>query len=71
MTRGRWLQAAVVAAALVCGLAPISPQTVESVFSTGIYPRIQRLLTPLSNAVAFALQAVLRASLGGLGLSLS
>jgi hypothetical protein len=41
--------------ALACGLAPLSPETVEAVFSTGIYPRIQRLLTPVSNAVAFAI----------------
>lgn len=50
-----WVQAAVVAAAVAAGLAPISARGIESRFSTGLYPSIQRLVTPLSNAVPFAL----------------
>jgi hypothetical protein len=55
MTRGRWVEAALVAAAIACAVAPIPAETIESLFSTGIYPRIQRLLTPISNSVTFAI----------------
>jgi hypothetical protein len=46
---------AVVAAALTAGLAPIDPETVERRFSAGVYPLIQRLLTPVTNLAPFAL----------------
>jgi len=51
----RALQIAVIAAAVAVGLAPIDPGTVERRFSTTVYPAIQRLVTPVSNAVPFAL----------------
>jgi hypothetical protein len=48
------LQAALVALAVVAALAQIPAATVERWFSTGIYPVIQRQLTPLSDATPFA-----------------
>ena len=48
------LQAACIALALGAALAPIPPEIVERWFSTGVYPRIQHLLTPVSNVVPFA-----------------
>lgn len=41
--------------ALAGALAPTNPALVEAWFSTGIYPVIQRTVTPVSNAVPFAL----------------
>ena len=45
----------IVGLALAAAFAPISPTTVERWFSTGLYPAIQRHLTPLSNSLSFAL----------------
>ena len=50
----RWLQALVVVAALAAALAPIDPRTIERIFSTRIYPSIQRAVTPITNAAPFA-----------------
>jgi hypothetical protein len=44
-----------IALALVAGLAPLPPATIERVYSTSLYPAIQRVLTPLSNLAPFAL----------------
>ena len=41
--------------ALAAGMAPIPSTTVERLFSTGLYPGLQRTVTPLSNALPFAL----------------
>ena len=57
--RGAWFQAAVVAAAVAAGLAPISATRIERVFSTGAYPQLQRVLTPLTNLAPFAIFDVL------------
>ena len=43
-----------VAAALVLAFLPLSPGWVEVSYSTWLYPRIERVLTPLSNLVPFA-----------------
>src|SRR5688572_22577361 len=51
----RALQFGLVAMAVLAGLAPIDPGTVERRFSTAIYPAIQRALTPVSNVTPFAL----------------
>jgi hypothetical protein len=51
----RALQIVAVAVAVAAGLAPIDPGTVERRFSTTVYPAIQRLVTPVSNLVPFAL----------------
>lgn len=46
---------AVVATAVVLLLAPINAGAIEEWYATGFYPHVQRLLTPLSNLVPFAL----------------
>ena len=43
-----------VIAAVALGLVPLSATRVESWYSTGFYPHLQRSLTPVSNAVSFA-----------------
>ena len=50
-----WIQAAVIAVAVVAALVPIDSQAIEGRFSTAIYPRLQGWLTPMSNAAPFAL----------------
>jgi len=49
--------------ALAAGFAPIDARFVERWYSTGLYPIIQRGLTPVSNLVPFALLDIL--ALGG------
>ena len=46
---------AVVLLAVLAGFAPIDTRLVERWYSTGIYPPIQQVLTPVSNLVPFAL----------------
>src|SRR3954470_22671941 len=41
--------------AAVLALAPLSPRWVETWYSTAVYPRIEQVLTPVSNQVPFAL----------------
>lgn len=41
--------------ALAGAIAPAAPAVTERWFSTGVYPRVQQLVTPLSNRVPFAL----------------
>ena len=60
----RWLQAALVFLALVCALIPGDPEVVERVFSAGLYPVLQRHLTPLSNLAPFALFDVMTIAAG-------
>jgi Protein of unknown function (DUF3810) len=48
------LRLAVVLAAAAAALAPIPAGVVEAWFSTGIYPRMQGLLTPVSNLLPVA-----------------
>ncbi len=60
----KWIKAWTVVAAAVFALVPVSPSFVERWYSTGLYPRIQRLLTPISNLVPFALFDLL--TVGGL-----
>jgi hypothetical protein len=50
----RAFQLAAVVLAAVCALAPIDPGWVEGWFSTGIYPVVQRAITPASNLVPVA-----------------
>ena len=47
-------EVAVVALAILAAFAPISPESVERWFSTGVYPVIQRGITPISNAMPLA-----------------
>lgn len=50
----RWLQAAIVALAGAGLLIPLDPWTIERLFSTSVYPVLQRALTSASNLVPFA-----------------
>ena len=59
MTMHWSIKAGTVVVALVCALAPFSPTIVERWYSVGVYPRIQHLVTPLSNLIPFALFDVL------------
>jgi hypothetical protein len=56
---GKWIKAGTVLAAVVGALAPVSPWFVERWYSTGLYPRIQHVLTPTSNVIPFAVFDVL------------
>lgn len=54
--------------ALTGALAPLPPAAVEEWFSTGVFPHIQRTVTPMSNRVPFALFDLLcAAATGGAG----
>jgi hypothetical protein len=48
------VQAAIVVLAVVAALVPVPQDAVERWFSTGVYPVIQRHLTPMANALPFA-----------------
>jgi hypothetical protein len=48
-----------VVAALICAFVPISPAFIERWYSTGIYLRIQHVVTPVSNVLPFAVFDVL------------
>ena len=54
--------------ALLAGFAPMDARFVERWYSTGLYPIIQRGLTPVSNLVPFALLDIL--AVGGVCLVL-
>ena len=54
-----WIKGAVIAAALAGGLAPFSPSLIERWYSTGFYPLVQRVVTPVTNVVPFAVFDVL------------
>ena len=45
--------------ALAAAFLPLPPTWIDRAFSTGIYPHIQRLLTPLTNVLPFAVLDVL------------
>jgi len=60
----RWVVGiSMVALALAGALAPLDPRFVERWYSTGIYPLIQRMMTPVSNLFPFALLDVLSVTL--------
>ena len=54
----------IVGLAVAAAFAPISPTAIERWFSTGLYPTIQRYLTPLSNSLPFALLDLLALASG-------
>jgi len=60
----RVLQATIVVLAVFAALVPISPEAIERWFSTGLYPSIQHVLTPLANALPFAWLDVLALAAG-------
>lgn len=53
------IELTIVGLALVGGLIPAAPASIERWFSSGLYPAIQRVVTPLSNRVPFALFDIL------------
>lgn len=65
MTSRGLVKAGLVLAAASAALLPMDAWTVERWFSTGIYPRLQRVLTPLSDALPVAWLDL--ASVGALG----
>ena len=56
---GRAIKLGAVGLALVAAFTPIAPDAVERWFSTGLYPALQRQVTPLSNLLPFAVLDVL------------
>lgn len=70
MTPSRLWRAALVLLAAGLAVVPTSPPAVERVYSTGIYPVIQELVTPASNLVPIALFDVLIASVVALWIAL-
>ncbi|MBI4885586.1 MAG: DUF3810 family protein [Acidobacteria bacterium] len=59
-------ESALLVLALLAAWAPPAPAAIEGWFATGIYPAIQRSLTPLSNRLPFALIDLLGAVAVGL-----
>jgi hypothetical protein len=57
-------QAFVVTLAIVAALAPVPDWIVEQWFSVGLYPHVQRLLTPVANLLPFAWLDVLSIAAG-------
>ena len=55
----RIVQALLVISACAAAVMPINGAAIEQFYSTSIYPRIQTILTPVSNLVPFALVDVL------------
>jgi uncharacterized protein DUF3810 len=51
----RWIKGSVIAMAAAGLLLPLSPAFIERWYSTGIYPLVQRTLTPITNLLPFAL----------------
>lgn len=48
------IELTIVGLALAAGFLPAAPAAIERWFSTGVYPRIQHVVTPFSNRVPFA-----------------
>lgn len=48
-------QLVIIGCAVAAAFAPVSSETIERVYSTSVYPKIQAAVTPVSNAVSFAL----------------
>ena len=59
VTGRRVIEAVLVLTAVVCAVVPLPPALVERLYSTSIYPSIQRVVTPISNLLPFALLDVL------------
>src|SRR2546421_6217039 len=57
-------RAALIVLAAAAALAPLSTAWVEEAYSSSVYPRVQAILTPVSNLVPFALFDVLIAIAG-------
>jgi hypothetical protein len=57
------IKVATVVAAVLCAFMPLNPSLVEHWYSTGLYPRLQHVVTPISNVIPFAVFDVL--TIGG------
>jgi len=57
----RTVQALILISAVAAALIPASSRTIERLYSTGIYPKIQGVVTPITNLVPFAVFDVLTA----------
>ena len=55
ITRLQTVELGAAVLAVVLGLAPFRPRSIESWYSTGWYPRLEQTLTPVSNRLPFAL----------------
>ena len=65
----RWVfRVCAIGLAVLAGFAPINARFVERWYSTGLYPIVQRVLTPVSNLVPFALLDII--AVGGVCLVL-
>ena len=53
--RGHLLELMLIVVAAALAIVPARPSWIESWYSTALYPRLQRVLTPLSNQVPFAI----------------
>jgi hypothetical protein len=60
---------AIVCAALFAALVPLPPPFVEQYYSRGLYPSLQGIVTPLTNAIPFALLDVTAAVLIAAGIT--
>jgi uncharacterized protein DUF3810 len=54
-----WIRIGVTALALAAAIVPWNSETIERSYSLAVYPHIQRIITPVSNLVPFALFDVL------------
>lgn len=71
LNRRAAIEIVVAGLALAAAVAPAAPVVTERWFSTGLYPRVQHVVTPLSNRVPFALFDLLTAvAIAALGIVL-
>src|SRR6187401_1821723 len=66
MQRRRAIESILVALALLAALMPIPAPLIERWFSAGLYPHLQRVVTPVTNLAPFAwFDVILIAVIGG------
>lgn len=53
--RSQMIRALIVLIAAAAAILPVPPSLVESIYSRGLYPHVQHLLTPVSNRAPFAI----------------
>ena len=56
----------IVGVAVCCAVVPLDPAAVERWYATGVYPYLQRTITPLSNSVPFAMLDLLMLVIGAI-----
>jgi len=55
LSTARMLELSIIALAIALALIPVRAVWIEAWYSTSLYPRLERLFTPLSNRIPFAL----------------